>query len=198
MRVYYSDTRCYPFFAPLLPVLKATTWTELDYGWPTYRWIQCRTLRTAGKPYVLDTHNLHWAYYERRAHEHRNVVLSMLYKRDAAVLKSYELSGFKRAAMGLVCSEDEQAAVHDIDASSPIHVVPNGVDCQECDRGDTDTFANASELIFVGDMAYPTNNGGVLEFIRETFPQVAKQVPDLHLAVVGCRPSPELLLETDG
>ncbi|MEM7403879.1 MAG: glycosyltransferase family 4 protein [Pseudomonadota bacterium] len=149
-------------------------------------------------PLVLDTHNLHWAYYERRAERESNPAMSALYGRDGRLLRDYELQAFRHASRVLVCSDDERRSIDAIATGLPVTVIPNGVDCDEHRPSSHDAFDNPPELIFVGDMGYAPNHDGVMEFIAEVMPTVRDRVPGAHLTVVGRAPAEDLLAAAAG
>jgi polysaccharide biosynthesis protein PslH len=155
----------------------------------TYHYVEKYT----ASPIVLDTHNLHWGYYARRAEHASNPIMSILYGRDARLLKKYETSAFRACAKVLVCSEDERVIIDGLDNTLPVAVVPNGVDCEEHRPGSHDAFDNGAEILFVGDMAYAPNHEGVIEFIQEVLPLVKKEYASVHLTVVGKSPAADLL-----
>ena len=147
-------------------------------------------------PLVLDTHNLHWEYYERRSTHASNPVMSVLYGRDGRLLKRYEHTAFRRSRSVLVCSEDEYHKVKTLDPTVNVAVVPNGVDCEEYRPLDGNAFDNEPEIIFVGDMAYAPNHEGVFEFINEVLPTIHESVPNARLTVVGKSPDVSLIEAT--
>ena len=144
-------------------------------------------------PVVLDTHNLNWEYYVRRAEHTSNPVMSALFSRDARLLKAYEHKAFARAKSVLVCSENEYHKVKSLDSSINVTVVPNGVDCDEYRPFEGDAFDNEPEIIFIGDMGYAPNHDGVLEFINKVLPTVQSSVPDAKFTVVGRSPAQSLV-----
>ncbi len=149
-------------------------------------------LRRTRMPFVLDTHNLHWRYYARRAAAEKSRLLAHLYARDSRLLERYELAAFRRAHRVLVCSDIERSLLQSIDPSLPVSVVPNGVDCDEYRPMAADPFDNDPDMLFVGDMAYAPNDEGVREFAEEVLPLVQRHVPGARLTIVGRSPSPAL------
>ena len=75
---------------------------------------------------------------------------------------------------------------------SRIWVISNGVDAKQFDRGDSPHRSGAA-LLFTGVMDYPPNNTAMLHFIKETFPRIRKENPNVTLTIAGRNPTNELV-----
>jgi sugar transferase (PEP-CTERM/EpsH1 system associated) len=144
-------------------------------------------------PVVVDSHNLLFDYYERRAEMESGRLRKWVCKREAQLLRSYEPATFGRAQSVVVCSETERARLHEIDAKLSVQVVPNGVDCASIRPGANPEGLDSRELVFVGDLAYGPNSDAAMFFIHEVLPLVQLVEPRAKFLAVGKNPSDELV-----
>ena len=112
-----------------------------------------------------------------------------LHTADAAKARRFE-----RWALGAcdvaVAVSDEDAAALGPSGRAQVVVVPNGVDL---DRFRPSPLPSEPRLVFTGALYTPANVDGARRFCHEVLPLVRDAVPGVELAVVGARPTPEVL-----
>jgi len=143
-------------------------------------------------PSLIDTHNLLFDYYARRAEVEGSVLRRWVCRREARLLEGYELDVFRRVSRVVVCSEDERARLHAADPALDAAVVPNGVDCEELRPAEAAPDPANRDLVFVGDLAYGPNSDAALRFAREVLPAIRREEPTARFLAVGKNPPPEL------
>ncbi|MDP6410321.1 MAG: glycosyltransferase family 4 protein, partial [Planctomycetota bacterium] len=168
----------------------------------TFRWVHLNHIdvhaclpASGSPPFVLDTQNLYWVFYERSAVLERNPLLGALQRREARLLREREPAIFRGARAVMVCSEAERDLVLSRDPTLRIEVIPNGADCSQFaprapDGGEA---ARAGRLCFVGDMAYAPNADAARWFIDEVLPLLRGRIADLAFTVIGKDPPRDLL-----
>jgi len=144
-------------------------------------------------PAVLDTHNLLYEYYARRAEVESSAARRWVCRREARLLRRHEPELFRRVRIAVVCSENERASLAQLDASVQVAVVPNGVDCAAFQPASTPPPAETQDLVFVGDLGYGPNQDAALRFAREVLPLVRAAEPRARFLAVGKNPSAELV-----
>jgi glycosyltransferase involved in cell wall biosynthesis len=87
----------------------------------------------------------------------------------------------------LVVSAQERDLLHAEDPSLPITVIENGFDVSLHHPLAPEP---GNRLLFVGELSYPPNADAVLFFCHAILPLVLREIPDVHLLVVGHRPPP--------
>lgn len=93
---------------------------------------------------------------------------------------------------GIVVTTPEDAQqIRAFNATVPIAVIPNGVDFSQFPYRSTDP--GGQRLIFVGAMDNVANIDAARFFSLEVFPAIQQQYPTATLALVGARPTPEVL-----
>lgn len=117
---------------------------------------------------------------------------SWLYHAEARAVRKLEQLAIQRCQAVFITS---QAEMEILDSQSPhIHAVGHGVD--------TDYFApdanlpapNTDEpsLVFTGQMDYRPNVDAVCWFVREVWPQLKRQAPNLTFQIVGRNPTSQV------
>jgi len=91
-------------------------------------------------------------------------------------------------------SEWDGDALERLAPGADIRVVPNGIDAQyylayEPAGGEPD-LGTGPALVFTGKMDFRPNVDAMLWFCGEVLPLIRAEVPDVHLCIVGQRPSP--------
>jgi polysaccharide biosynthesis protein PslH len=94
----------------------------------------------------------------------------------SSLLRQYDLC--------TVASERErQLLTQAITRDGRIEVIPNGVDLAS--YADVHEEVRPNSLIFTGAFTYAPNYEGMCWFLREVFPLVQAQIPDVHLTITG-------------
>ena len=147
-----------------------------------------RRLKRRGFPgrIVLQEHNVEFSLLERR----------LLVTQEAG--KRFEIAGRIRrfrdlethlAACCDVClalTEEDRKLLARLNPGFPVHFLPPAVDTSHYRRGGG--ARSRRDLLFIGSYNWPPNLDGIEWFVREVFPAVQQQVPDVHLTVVGKDP----------
>ncbi len=98
----------------------------------------------------------------------------------------------RRAAQLLFASVRDRDALVDDGERDRATVLPNGVDLAFWRRPDG-TPLGRDEIVFTGAMDYPPNTDAALYLIREILPRVRREIPAVHLSIVGRDPVPALV-----
>jgi sugar transferase (PEP-CTERM/EpsH1 system associated) len=142
---------------------------------------------------ICDADSEKWREYARDgglmglvyAREHR-----LLAAEETAIINSFD------ATLAVSRAEGELLASRP-GVKRKVIAVGNGVD--------TDYFTpntgwpkpdDAGDIVFVGAMDYKPNADAALWFARDVFPAVRRARPDIRLAIVGAKPSPDVLALT--
>jgi len=144
-------------------------------------------------PSVIDTHNLLFEYYARRAEFESSAARRWICRREARLLATHELRILGAVRRVVVCSETERASLLERAPALDVSVVPNGVDCAEFAPVDAPPSGAGFDLVFVGDLAYGPNSDAALRFVREVLPLVQRTRPGARFLTVGKNPPAELV-----
>ena len=142
-----------------------------------------------GCPFVLDMLDVDsekWAALAVTAAPPKRWV----YGREARLLRSFEATAARKAAVSLVVNEREAVSLRAIAGDARIEVIQNGVDLAglqpPADR------IESSDVVFCGVMNYRPNEEGALWLAREVWPLVRRLRPDARLLLVGSSPTAAL------
>jgi len=143
---------------------------------------------------IYDAHNAEWILQKRAC----TTDIKQPQRWPAALyswiqwrrLVRYEADVMQQTAHTAAMSEQDKAALHQINPSAPITIVPNGVDLTA--YGQFSGTPINYDLIFTGKMDFRPNIDAVLWFGQQVLPLIQAQRPDTTFAVVGQRPHPRL------
>lgn len=112
-------------------------------------------------------------------------------------LRRYERQVCQQADRVIAVSDADRQALHVLDPSLDITVVPNGVDLdyyaaysRARDLHAPDYGPNA--LVFTGKMDFRPNIDAVTWFVDEVLPLIRQETPDAHFVIVGKEPHPRV------
>ena len=152
--------------------------------------------RVPGAFKVLDAHNALWLLYRRLWLTTRPGPRKWLLGRDWRLLKAYEgRICHEFDAVLAVSDEDRQALQEAAGRAVDITVTPIAVDTDEV--AVVEREADPNHILHIGTMYWPPNVDAVSWFVREVYPLIRQQRPDVQFDVVGSRPPAELLTLND-
>jgi GT2 family glycosyltransferase len=139
---------------------------------------------------LFDTVDLHHLREARQAELEDSAEL----RAQAEITKYMELSVAREADATLVVSGVEKRLLAIEAPEVETHVVSLIHDVNGCDL----PFAEREDLLFVGCYEHPPNVDAVHWLVREIMPLVREQLPDVHLYLIGSKPTEDVLeLESD-
>jgi glycosyltransferase involved in cell wall biosynthesis len=152
-------------------------------------------LRDVRVPIVLNAHNVEHVLIERRVEIETRPLHRAFLRRQKTRLKNFEADACRRSAQILACSDNDAEQLSQLAPSTPIAVVPNGVDTGAIESAPAST-KNPPQLIFVGQMGWFPNRHGVEWFFADVLPRIVQVRPDVQFVLVGkndgLRPPPSL------
>ncbi len=144
-------------------------------------------LRVPEAKRLLDAHNALWQLYQRLAHTLPQGLRRWVLERDWRLLKQYEGKiCAKFDAVTVVSEEDRQALSEAMGRACPATVIPISVDLDEFPHIQRKLGSN--HIISVGTMYWPPNIDGMLWFLKEVFPLIRQQMPEVEFDIIGARP----------
>jgi sugar transferase (PEP-CTERM/EpsH1 system associated) len=144
---------------------------------------------------LVDVDSVKWAGYAASSSWPK----SWLYKREAAGVRALECRAVEACDAVVLVSGAECASLG-VQAGS-VTAIGNGVDVDYFRPDETEAESRCGAgLVFTGTMDYRPNVEGVCWFVREIWPGLKRQAPDLTFTIVGRDPSSAVrrLSETPG
>ena len=141
---------------------------------------------------VLDLHNALWLLYKRLWETMSWGPSRWLLGRDWRLLRSYEGQMVRQFDAVLAVSHEDKASLQAAAGREvDIVVIPIAVDTDEVALVEREP--EASHVLHIGTMYWPPNIDGVNWFIREVYPLIRQERPDVQFDVVGSRPPAEMV-----
>lgn len=139
-----------------------------------------------GVPTVFDSVDCISLLQERTLQSSHSLRQRIIARMELQRTKAYEGRVLRRFDQVLVTSTEDSRALQVLAPAVPITVVPNGVDLDHF-RPTIGPRA-PSTLVFSGKMSYHANVTAITEFVRNIFPIIREQRPDVRLRIVGSDP----------
>jgi GT2 family glycosyltransferase len=135
---------------------------------------------------IFDTEDLHFVREQRRAELENDPALAEL----ALQRKEQELAVAAKSDCTLVVSHYEKEVLLQEDPRLNVTVIPIPRDIL---GGQVSNFGTRENILFIGGFQHPPNVDAVLYFVREIFPLVKKQLPDIRFYIIGSKAPAEVL-----
>jgi polysaccharide biosynthesis protein PslH len=157
--------------------------------------------QTNSIPIVWDAVDCVSNLYTLGAQHSATGMIKLLGRREAHLVREYELQQLYRFRHILVTAERERQALHAIlqeqthgdeqKSCATISVLPLGIDSV---RFQSYNSTNRKDyLVFSGKMSFHANIAGALQLVREIMPHIWQKRPTLHVVLAGSNPPPSLL-----
>jgi glycosyltransferase involved in cell wall biosynthesis len=91
----------------------------------------------------------------------------------------------------VVLTEADREALHTLNPTLPLSVIPNGVDLAAF-TPDPSAAREPETIVFTGNFAYPPNVDAALFLIEQVLPRVQAVIPGARLLLVGANPPDDL------
>ncbi len=134
---------------------------------------------------AYDTVDLHWLRFERAASVNNDRELF----EKAKYYKSMELFNSSCSDVVFTVTKDEKEFLLNEEPSLHVEVLPN---IHEIHRRKND-FKARKDIMFIGSFLHQPNEDAVLFFVKEVFPFIKKEIPDIKFYVVGSDPLESIL-----
>jgi len=151
------------------------------------RWILASLGRQlAGLPTVLSAFDA-WHLNVDASVVLAGAVRKRLLRAEAHRVRRFEAEEFAHFGRVVVVTEQDKAALEELNPDLRVSVVPNGVDTRYFSKGDGATAAGG-RIVFTGHMGYPPNIVAAEFLGKELLPRIRAARPDAHLVIVGRHP----------
>jgi polysaccharide biosynthesis protein PslH len=144
----------------------------------------CADVVPAGVPVAYNAHNVEHLLLDKRVDIESRPLVRRFLRGQSPRLRAFERSACERADLVLSCSDADAMALKELSPSADVHVVPNGVDLDANQPAPPGTTIKP-QLVFVGQMGWFPNRDGVDWFLREIFPRILAERPDVEFVLVG-------------
>jgi len=159
--------------------------------------VQVENLRTAyvavparGVKKILDLHNVESILLHRLVKHMSPGVRRALLWSDALKLPAYQRRIIPQFDECLVVSDTDAETLRRLVPGVHVSVIPNGVDPEEFSP--QPVVPQPDSLVFIASFTYQPNADAMVSFCRDVLPRIRAALPEVHLSIVGRRPTPEV------
>jgi len=143
-----------------------------------------------GLPKVLTEHNVETRIWQRYAETERNPLKKAYINIQSRKMRDYEVKTCGSFDRCVAVSEVDKDILTENGSAKDVAVVTNGVDCEYFKPQDTEVKQH--RLVFTGSLDWIPNEDGMLYFLKEIYPFVKKEIPDVGITIVGRSPGGRL------
>lgn len=134
---------------------------------------------------ILFEENIEHVIYERSLALTRNPLKKRYLKNETHKIKRFEKTRWTHFQSRCVCSSTDREIMKK-ESGLDSRVLPNCIDIHSY------TFPEKKEkkqnLLFIGSLNWHPNIDALCDFVHKVFPQLVKELPDIHLYIVGRNP----------
>lgn len=149
---------------------------------PSYVWPSLPKLKT---PVVVGEHNIEYQVYERYVSHFSFVPLRPILAVDVLKHKYWEHTVWRRANHIIAVSNEDKSLIEGSSISTPVSLVPNGVDTSYFTYHKRQQRAENPVCLFIGDFAWMQNRDSVRYLAEEIWPEIKRVVPGATLRIIG-------------
>ncbi len=147
----------------------------------------------AGIPAIITPYESYSLYLRRESQAGAAAIGGFLQRWAAEAYERFMFTPYRRV---VVLSDQDRAALLQLNAALSVEVIPNGIDLRQFPPPDLNA-PRSPTVLFTGNFEYSPNRDAALLLAAEIFPKVHAQIPDARLALVGNAPSAEMLALAD-
>jgi len=140
-------------------------------------------------PLILRTHNLEYIIWERLSQGERFLHKKWYLKNLSKKLKNYEKKYFSKFNAVAAISNEDGEIILELSPNANVQVIPPGVECHAC----SDEKSSATSLCMISALEWKPNLEGLEWFLKEVWPKVHEQCPDLEFHIAGKRTPDHIL-----
>ena len=144
----------------------------------------------ANYPRVVDLCDAFAMRFDKQIPLEKNPIKRFFLKQERNRMYNYEKRCITNFDKCLYISETDRQFMTDTNTIQKTEVISNGVDTGYFCPLDNDY--NRHEINYIGLMSYIANHDAVMNFIKNVYPLVKQQVPDVTFKIIGKDPKKEL------
>jgi glycosyltransferase involved in cell wall biosynthesis len=140
---------------------------------------------------ILREHNIEHELFGRAASQAANPLLRGLLRREARLLRAFELALVQEVRDVRAISRRDAAILQALGAGGAVTVLDPFIDVDSY-RPLLDTPVEPCSVVSVAHMSWPPNVNGILWFLEKVWPGVVRLYPRARFYIVGKNPPPGL------
>jgi len=143
-------------------------------------------------PIVLNHHNFESEMLTKRSKTESNIIKSFFYRYEANQLLKKEAFFSQKANLNITCSDRDTKMMQSVIGESSFFTVPNGVDISYF-YPNQNVPVIKNRIVIVGGLSWYPNREAVEFFIREIWPVLKKDLPNMTVDIIGRNPTSEII-----
>lgn len=142
---------------------------------------------------VVDSHNIDYDLARQQARLGNSLARRIYAGVNWRKLRREELATYRDADGVYLCSAKDERRLLDEAPGIRTTVIPNAADVEYYRPRPADPPPDGRTVVFFGLLSYFPNVDGVIHFVKDIWPHIAKVHPRAHCKIIGGQPTPSLL-----
>ena len=142
-----------------------------------------------GTKVTVNHHNAEHVMMARRASKESNWLKRLYYQLESKKIAQFDSHYMQVVKSHIVCSQEDEHSLKQLEPSLAIEVVPNGVSYLPAPKRQP----TVGRLLFVGGLDWYPNTDAILFLLDEVCPRLNSLNAKLHIDIVGKNPSTEII-----
>jgi polysaccharide biosynthesis protein PslH len=144
-------------------------------------------------PLVVDSHEIAFDLARQFARAGGNLGRRFYAAANWRKLRREELGTYREADGVYLCSAADERRLLDQVPGVRTAVIPNAADVEYYQPRPTDPQPDGRTVVYFGHLSTIPNIDGVVHFVQDIWPRIAKVAPEARCKIIGGRPPPSLL-----
>src|SRR6516165_6881466 len=144
-------------------------------------------------PLVVDSHNIDYDLARQYARAGNSLTRRLYAGANWRKLRREELGTYRDADGVYVCSAADERRLLNQAPGVRTAVIPNAADVEYYQPRPTDPPPDGRTVVYFGLLSTIPNIDGVVHFVQDIWPRIAKADPEARCKIIGGRPPPSLL-----
>lgn len=138
---------------------------------------------------TVNHHNAEHVMMARRASKESNWLKRLYYQLESKKIAQFDSYYMQLVKSHIVCSQEDEHSLKELEPSLTIEVVPNGVSYLPASKRQP----TIGRLLFVGGLDWYPNTDAIIFLLDEVCPRLHSLNAKLHIDIVGKNPSTEII-----
>lgn len=145
------------------------------------------------KTVILKEHNAEYVMWERLEKQETNLIKKIYLKQEVKKIKKYECKICNRATKIITVTEEDKNHLFRIGVpKQKISMLP-AIIIKSKPTNITPFAERENSIMYVGTMSWNANIDGLLYFLKNIYPQIKTQIPNIKFYIIGKNPPEEII-----
>lgn len=144
------------------------------------------------KTVILKEHNAEYVMWERLEKKETNPIKKLYLKNEIKKIKQYESKICNRATYVITVTDEDKQKLYKINGSAKHITMLPAIIINNPNKNISSFYNRENALMYVGTMSWDANIDGLSYFLKNIYPSIKQNIPDIKFYIIGKNP-PEII-----